>query len=485
MFYRTTSFSSSNQALRYSSRYTANIQNYQKQISSGLRLHKPSDDPVSYRQVASLTVRAQELRTQKFSISDTEAKLNTSTIAIQDSADLLQRARTLAVQGVQATSEGEGNALAIEVEGLLQSLQGISQTQFSGEYLYSGTRSGDAPYQFDGPRVEGGTLNAEYLGTSQSSRAYINQTFSVETYVSAEEIYGQDNRQEPVYQGTSGARFGKGTPTIVGRATLQVRHTSTTYAGTSGVTAGSGSVTGDTLIGATGSHQLVINDTSGDGTAGTIQLNDGEVISWTNSDTNLRVVQADGEALYVNLSSIAAGFNGTVDLESSGTISVDGGLTETIIDFSASQTVIDSTTGQQVHIDTRSVHEVGDDFLEFPGTSNAFQVLYELASDLRNTRGLDNGSRVEAINRRIGELEGLSDQIFAVLGEQSASLQTLQELSLRTDDLEVDVETQLSTLQSTDVPEAVLRLQNDQSLLEFTYSVVAQVNSVSLLDFLR
>jgi len=61
----------------------------------------------------------------------------------------------------------------------------------------------------------------------------------------------------------------------------------------------------------------------------------------------------------------------------------------------------------------------------------------------------------------------------------------LEELEYRIEDIELEVETQLSNVKSTDIPETVLRLQNEQSLLEFTYSVTAQITSTSLLNFLR
>ena len=71
------------------------------------------------------------------------------------------------------------------------------------------------------------------------------------------------------------------------------------------------------------------------------------------------------------------------------------------------------------------------------------------------------------------------------MGRQSASLKTLDELDFRIQDLTLEVETQLNNLQTTDISDAVLRLQNDQSLLEYTYAVTAQIASTSLIDFLR
>lgn len=196
-------------------------------------------------------------------------------------------------------------------------------------------------------------------------------------------------------------------------------------------------------------------------------------------------IDASGRHVYLDMSAVIPGFSGTDGLTGDGTISVDGGLTSLAIDFSASQTIVDSTSGGQAHIDTQQITRPGTDYLEFPGTANAFQVLHELAQDLRNNRDLSNADYAAALDRRIGDLSEMADHILITMGRQSASLQSLEELEYRIGDLELEVETQLSNVQSTDIPETVLRLQNEQSLLEFTYSVTAQITSTSLLNFLR
>ena len=484
MNFRTTSFASSNQALRYSARYNANILQYQRQISSGVRLERSSDDPVAFRQISSLSVRLQELGSEANTIADSTTKLNTSVAQLQQVNTLIVRAKTLAQQGTQASSAGERTALAVEVEGILTSLQQSSKTQVAGSFLYSGAKTGTDPYQFAEPVVAGGTLSAEYQGSTKNSRAYIGDAVSVDTFYRADQIFADPDRGEAKIYGSTGAKIGQGTDSLVGRATLLVRHTSTTYAGTSGVTAGASSVDGDTVLGPSAANSLTVVDTSGSGDFGTVSLNGGPLVEWTNGDSDLRVSN-NGKDVFIDTRSIAAGFDGVVDFESNGSLSVDGGATTTAIDFSASQTIIDSTSGKQTHIDTTNINSTGDDYLEFPGTSNVFQVLYELAQDLRGSRGLETTALAGSLDRRVGELDKMSDHVLEVLGEQAATLQTLQELDNRVGDLQIETETRLSELAATDIPATVLRLQNDQNLLEFTYAVTSQISSVSLLDFLR
>ena len=485
MFHRSTFQGSSQQSIRFASLYSQRINTLQLHLSSGIKLHRPSDDPIAFRQAGSLTTQLGQLENDASTIDDATLKLNSSSSQLQQASELITRANSLGQQGIQASSEAERTSLATELEGLFGSLKQVALTQSAGTYLFGGEISDQPPYDFTDPGVEGATLGAAYQGSKQNGKAIIGASTSVDTFYSGDRIFANSNRQDVIVVGSSGAKNGAGTDNMVGRATLLVEHSLTTYAGASGVAAGVSSSGGDTVLGQSGDNTLTINDTSGTGAFGTIQLNNGDVVDWDNSSDDLIVKDSNGRQLFVDTSSITAGFNGAVDFTADGTLSVDGGLTTVAIDFSESQTVTDSTTNTQTHIDTRDITQAGDDFLEFPGTSNLFQVVHELIGDLRNTRNLDNADLSASIERRLESLGSYSDQALEVLGQQSSSLQTLQEVETRVQNLQLEVQVQISDVQGADIPETVLQLQNEQTLLEFTYAVSAQIASSTILDFLR
>ena len=95
MVYRSTHSAIGAQSLRFVQRYNANILNYQNQISSGLRIHRPSDDPIGFRQVTSFSARLQELRNEEFSLKDAENKLNTGVSQLQETNNLLSQGQSL------------------------------------------------------------------------------------------------------------------------------------------------------------------------------------------------------------------------------------------------------------------------------------------------------------------------------------------------------------------------------------------------------
>ncbi len=485
MNFRVTSSSFAQRAIHFSALHSSNILKYQEQITSGIKFQRPSEQPISFRQVTSLRSRFAELEADRSTINRATSVLNASVSQIQDFSNVVTRAKVLTQQGIQALDDDERNALALEVDGLLDQLKGIGLARFNGKYLYGGTKSETPPFEFSEPPGASGTLSVVYQGSVQRSRASVGESIAVDTYYSGREIFGSRGRGPTVLVGQTGAKPGAGTDTLTGRASLQVTHDTTTYSGTSGIQPGTGSAAEDTIIGPLGTHTLTIIDSSGDGSSGTISLNGGEAVSFSNTDTNLRIDGAFGQTVYVDTTNIAAGFNGTIDLESTGRLSVDDGVSETAIDFSSSQVVVDADSGRAATIDSTKITRTGTDQLEFPGTSDAFTVLFDLAADLRNGRNLGSQDLAQALDRRLGELEGISSNAFAALGEQSTSLSTLETLGFRVDDLTLAVETQINDVQGTDLPEAVLRLENSQALLQYTYAVTADLTSLGLLEFLR
>ncbi|MEO1526940.1 MAG: flagellar hook-associated protein FlgL [Planctomycetota bacterium] len=485
MNFRITSSTFTNRAIHFTAIHGANVSKYQNQIASGVKFQRPSEEPIAFRQVTALRTRFAELQADRKSINQATSVLNTSVVQIQEFSDLVTTAKSLALQGVQTFDSDQRNALALEVEGLLERLKSVSVATFNGRYLYGGTQSSQPPFEFSDPANDGGSIVVDYVGSSRRSRAIVGDSIAVDTYYDGSEVFGSAGRRETVILGSTGAQIGPGTDTLSGRTNLLVTNDTTTFLGASGVQSGTGAADGDTVIGQVGQHSLEIIDTAGDGSAGTIRLNGGTEIAFTNTDTNLRLEGPEGEVVYVDTTAITAGFSGTVDIDATGSLSVDGGATSIAIDFSVSQSVVHSTFGTAVSIDSTGISKAGTDFLEFSGTSNAFQVLDELASDLRNERNLSTPELSNALTRRIADLEGLATNAFDTLAEQSSSLATLDSLGFRADDLMNSIQINVSELQATDIPEAALRFNNSQSLLEYTYAVTAQLSSLSLLNFLR
>jgi flagellin-like hook-associated protein FlgL len=303
--------------------------------------------------------------------------------------------------------------------------------------------------------------------------------------IPGDEIFQPLDRQATVITGRSGTTSGTGTDTARGQRSLLIRHTLTTFAPGSGVTAGASSASSDTIIGASGTHQLVINDTSGTGTSGTVSLNGGAAVNFSGTDTDLMVTGPNGEKVYVNTTAITPGFSGSVDLTADGTLSIDGGATSTAITFSANQQVIDSRDGTLVNLNTTSTTMAGTDELEFPGTSDIFAVVRQLKEDLLNSRHLETSARAESLNRRLSDVELVQNHLLDMVGVQSVSMEQMERLQTRTGDLKLAEKSDYSDTVSADISEAVLRLQELNNLQQFTMAAVSKLLAPNLLTYLQ
>ena len=482
MAFRVTSFALENQAIRFAARHSADVFKYQQQITSGVRIQRPSDDPVAFREISSLNSRFSELTVELSTVRSTETVLNNSVSQLQEANRVITSAITALQQGIQATDETDRTALALEIDGVLDQLKTIANSSFNGNFLYSGTKTNQRPFEFSVPLADGRSTSTLYGGSQRASSVAIGTSLSIDNFYVGQELFGRGARNATVFYGETGAAPGTGTDTLTSRASLEVSHDLTSYTGSSGIAAGVSSAEFDTVI---GQHQLQINDVSGNGTSGTISLNGGEEVAFSAGDTDLLIPGPKGEQVFVNASAIAAGFVGSVTIQSSGFLSVDGGLTTTPIDFSSNQIVPDSLTQGFTTVNSESIHQTGSELLEFQGTSDPFQVLYNIASDFRNENSRPESEVRESLDRHFVDLENARDKILEFIGEQSASLRTLENIGFQNESLQLQVQTQSSSLQATDISEAALRFSNAEALLQYTYSVTAQITSTGILDFLR
>lgn len=450
----------------------------QTQMATGSRINKPSDDPAGQKIVLNQSTLVQQFTTQLNSIGTARSILSDAQTQVKDAQQLLVNARNIALQARQSTEPSEKDVYVKQLDSILQQLDDIANSQSNGQSLFGGTQAGTKPFTgiVDGTPV--------YQGSSESARISIPGHPDIKTFYAGNEVFQPATGGSLAISGTTGIASGAGTSSGSASTTLTIRHTLTTYSGSSGIQAGADSAAGDTILGAAGTHTLTINDTSGDGSAGTISLDGGTVVNFTSSDGNLLVTGPQGQQIYVNTQSITAGFNGTVDITASGTLSIDGGATETPIDFSNDQVLTSQNPAVTQHFDTTSLTSTGIVSVSPEATADIFQTIRDLRDTILNTNHLSATDQDAAYNRSLANLDAAGDHLLSIIGEQSVDLEHLDTLSDRIQTLQLNAKTLLSDTQSTDYAAMLTQLQEQQNLLQFTLQTISTMNSISILDFL-
>jgi len=127
----------------------------QLQISSGRRFATPSDDPTAAAQVIGLSEAIS--RTEQFqeNILAARTRLELEDEVLNSAGNVLQRARELAVQGLNDTlSPADRQGLAQEVRQLMDELLQLGNAKDgNGDYLFSGSMTSTQPFSHNGSGV--------------------------------------------------------------------------------------------------------------------------------------------------------------------------------------------------------------------------------------------------------------------------------------------------------------------------------------------
>ncbi len=157
----------------------------QMQIASGRRILSPGDDPAGTGRALAARGNVARLEQYQRNAGQAESRLQFEETALQEITDVLQRARELAVQGMNdGLSAGDRSAIADEVSGLLDSLLSLANTQDgSGDYLFAGSLATSPPF------VDLGSGQYAYQGDQGQRLLQIGPTRQVATGDPGDELF--------------------------------------------------------------------------------------------------------------------------------------------------------------------------------------------------------------------------------------------------------------------------------------------------------
>ena len=458
----------------------------QNQISSGHRINSPSDDPLGTAQILENNTQDAQLTTNLSSISNAANTLQSSVNALTQVQHIITSAHSLAAIANNPANQPAANAaFAAQIDAAIKQLLGVANTkQPDGTYLFGGTASTTQPFTVTSTNSGGLAAGIAYNGSQQNSEAIVGQGQTVSTLIAGSSVFQPNLTGATVYSGTTGAKPGTGSDTGTGQATLQVVPTSTTFAAGSGIAAGASSVANDTVLGPSGTNSLKLT-VSADGLTGTVSLNGGPAIGFTNSNSDLKVTGPSGEVVQLDTTGVTAGFKGNVAITADGTISTDGGATTTPINFSSNQAITNGTTGATTNVNSTNIRLAGNAQLDYPGQSDIFQTLISIRDTINNTQGLSASDRTTTLNQKLGELERINAAVATPLGVQSTQSQFLSNLKDRTTTQQSSLQQATSNIQSTDYASTIVALQRQQNLYQASLEVVAKLNNLSLASFIQ
>lgn len=155
-------------------------QRVQAELSSGLRVSKPSDAPDRVMNILQLRSEISRATVIGDNLIRATADVDSAEAAVRNAVQLVERARVLAAQGATGTAPDRG-AMAIEAKQLHEQLVNLTFTASEGRLVFSGDLPTDRLYAADWSQPGGITrletaANTRQLEDINGSRFSISRT---------------------------------------------------------------------------------------------------------------------------------------------------------------------------------------------------------------------------------------------------------------------------------------------------------------------
>lgn len=145
------------------------------ELSTGLRVNKPSDDPAAAAMLLLNRSETRQINSFVHNLTNLSGQLQTADAALNAVTLSLQRALTLGVEAANGTlSSADRASIATEIQGIAKQVLGAANTTFQGQFLFAGTVTQTPPFVSDatvpsGVRYDGnGGVNSIQAGEGLS-----------------------------------------------------------------------------------------------------------------------------------------------------------------------------------------------------------------------------------------------------------------------------------------------------------------------------
>jgi len=161
-----------------------------KIVASGKRINNLSDDPIGLVQVLSLRESLANIDQMARNVSTARNWLDGGETAIGSVKEIITDMKTLAIQMANGTvGVDERSAAAAQVQGTLDQIESLANTQVNGQYIFAGTKTDTKPFEIvrDG---SGNPTGVTYSGNDTPFTIKIGKNTTLEAGHDGEALFG-------------------------------------------------------------------------------------------------------------------------------------------------------------------------------------------------------------------------------------------------------------------------------------------------------
>ena len=187
----------------------AKLLKLQQQISTGVRLTKPSDDPLASAQVLEMEQVISLKLQYQVNIGIAESRLEQEETALAGVENLIFRMRELAVQANSGALDATAmNAIGVELEDIHDALLALANTQdTNGDFLFAGFQNQQQPFT---ETVTGSIQHVVYNGDQGQRSLQISETRQILVDDPGREIFLEIPSATALNELTAAANAGTG-----------------------------------------------------------------------------------------------------------------------------------------------------------------------------------------------------------------------------------------------------------------------------------
>ncbi|MGQ9694885.1 MAG: flagellar hook-associated protein FlgL [Thermodesulfobacteriota bacterium] len=152
-------------------------QKINEQIASGKILNRPSDNPLAVINVLHLRTAWSQVQQYQRNMETTRTWLNLTESALQQTEELIGRAKEIATQMASDTQSATTRALAAkEIDHLLDQAISLANSDLGGKYIFAGYKVNTLPFTRVGEDVQyNGDTNSMQIAIGQEETLSLNK----------------------------------------------------------------------------------------------------------------------------------------------------------------------------------------------------------------------------------------------------------------------------------------------------------------------
>jgi flagellar hook-associated protein 3 FlgL len=205
---------------------SANEQQLTEELASGSRINALSDDPVAAGENVLLSAQIGSDDTFSRTASSAQSMLQVTDSALSTVVSQMTSAISLATEGNNGTlNAGDLESIGNQLAGIRNEVLSLANTTYMGQYVFSGSQQGTAPFALDAGAANGVSYSGD--GVTRSLQTPNGQT--IQLNLAGDRIFTQGGSDVLGTLNALVADFSSGTPSATAEADAQSLSTALSY----------------------------------------------------------------------------------------------------------------------------------------------------------------------------------------------------------------------------------------------------------------